>query len=56
MLNPAASYEATVLADGPSGYWRLGETSGTTAAAVTGGVNGTYTNGPVLGVSIIRTC
>jgi hypothetical protein len=37
-----------VLSDGPSGYWRLGETSGTTAIDSSGADNGTYTNGPTL--------
>jgi hypothetical protein len=49
--NPAVTYETSVLADGPSGYWRLGETSGTTASALTGTTNGTYTGSPALGVS-----
>ena len=44
------SYSAVVLADGPAGYWRLGESSGTTAAdasgnARTGTYSGTYTQG-----------
>ena len=49
--NPAFQYQNTVRQDSPASYWRLGETSGTTAADVTGGVTGTYTNGPTLGVS-----
>ena len=51
---PAATssgYATAVLADGPAGYWRLGETAGTAAAdASTGGSGGTYQNGVVLGV------
>jgi hypothetical protein len=39
-----------VLADNPVGYWRFGELSGTTATARAGTPNGTYTNGPILGV------
>jgi hypothetical protein len=40
-----------VLADGPLGYWRLGETSGTVAADSSGfGRNGTYTH-TTLGVA-----
>ena len=35
----------------PVGFWRLGETSGTTAADETGTSNGTYTNGVTLGTS-----
>ena len=36
-----AAYRAAVLADGPSGYWALDETSGTTAADIAplGGAN-----------------
>ena len=49
--NPSSTYEATVDQDQPAGYWRLGETSGTTASATIGTPNGTYTNGPTLGVS-----
>jgi hypothetical protein len=37
------SYSATILADAPAGYWRMGETSGTTMTdATTNGNNGTY--------------
>jgi hypothetical protein len=49
--NGSATYENAVLADSPAGYWRLGETSGTTATAKAGTPNGTYTNGPILGDS-----
>lgn len=43
-------YEDVVLADGPSGYWPLNETSGSTAYDLgSTGVNGTYTNSPTLG-------
>jgi hypothetical protein len=44
-------YSKAVMADGPAGYWRLGETSGTTAANLTGGQTGTYLNSPQLGVT-----
>ena len=44
-----SAYSNAALADSPSGYWRLGETSGTTAADSSGGDNGVYTNGPALG-------
>src|SRR4051794_29175861 len=37
------------MSDAPAGYWRLGETSGTTATDTAGSNNGTYTNGPQLG-------
>jgi glucose/arabinose dehydrogenase len=44
------SYAAAVLANAPVAYWRLGETSGTTAAdASGGGRSGTYAGGVVLG-------
>jgi hypothetical protein len=40
-----------VLSDLPQGYWRLGETSGTTAADQTGATAGTYQNGTILGLN-----
>lgn len=43
------AYEATVLADSPVAYWRLGESSGTAAADETGTNAGTYQNTPTLG-------
>lgn len=43
-----ADYAAEVLADSPVSYWKLDETSGTTAADATGGNNGTYTGGYTL--------
>ena len=47
----SASYAATVLADHPVSYWRLGELSGTAAAdSGSGGNTGTYTGGTTLGV------
>jgi Concanavalin A-like lectin/glucanases superfamily len=42
-------YSDAVTADGPVGYWRLDETSGTTATDSAGSRNGTYTNGVTLG-------
>lgn len=43
------SHRDVVMSLSPVGYWRLGETSGTTAADSSGnGYNGTYTNGPTL--------
>jgi len=49
--NTASEYAAAVLADGPIAYWRLGETSGTTATDLTGtGHNASYLNSPTLGV------
>jgi Concanavalin A-like lectin/glucanases superfamily len=42
----AAGYASTVAADGPIGYWRLGERSGTTAADSSGnGSGGAYGGG-----------
>src|ERR1019366_5491825 len=55
--NPAPpapdSYVSTVLSDSPSGYWQLGESSGTTAVDSSGnGNNGTYSStGVTLGRS-----
>jgi hypothetical protein len=45
---PSSAYAQAVLADTPAAYWRLGETSGTTAADSAGSNNGTYTNAPTL--------
>src|SRR5688500_11107092 len=47
-----AQYANIVLADNPTAYWRLGETSGTTAvdSSVPGGNQGTYLNGVTLGI------
>jgi len=43
-------YAATVLADAPAGYWRMGETSGTTMIdATANGNNGTYAGTITLG-------
>jgi Concanavalin A-like lectin/glucanases superfamily len=39
---PPASYASVVSTDVPVGWWRLGETSGTTAANQAGGSAGTY--------------
>lgn len=47
-----AGYKAAVLADNPLGYWRLLETSGTTAVDSSGnGHNGTYTGTFTLGAT-----
>lgn len=45
------SYSGVVLGDNPVGYWRLGETSGTTAADEVAGNNATYVNNPTLGAT-----
>jgi hypothetical protein len=48
---PSPSYPDEVMADGPAGYWRLGETSGTVAVDRTANnSSGLYKNGVVLGV------
>ena len=40
----ASPYPASVLSDSPAGYWRLGDTGGTSAADASGnGLTGTYT-------------
>ena len=41
---PTASYRQAVLDASPGSYWRLGETSGTSAADETGANPGTYNN------------
>lgn len=44
------SYFTVVMSDGPVAYWRLDETSGTSAADSSGnGHNGTYVGSPTLG-------
>jgi hypothetical protein len=43
------SYSSQVIADGATSYWRLGETSGTTAVDTVGGVNGTISGGVTYG-------
>lgn len=49
----ASSYDATVMADSPVGYWKLNEVSGTSAADSSGnGYNGTYSGGFTLGQTI----
>jgi hypothetical protein len=46
-----SAYGGGVLADGPVGYWRLGEASGTSAVDASGnGLAGTYQGGVTLGV------
>ncbi len=48
----ASPYAASVLADRPSGYWRLGETAGTTAADSSGNSRtGTISGGVTLGAT-----
>jgi hypothetical protein len=46
---PALAYRASVLSHSPSGYWRLGESAGTSAADASGNANtGSYTGGVAL--------
>lgn len=53
---PGGSYATEVLDDGPIGYWRLGESGGTSAADSSGnGRDGTYVNGPTLGAPSLLT-
>ena len=47
----ASTYTNAVLTDGPLAYWRLNESSGTTAHDLVGGYNGTNNGGLVLAVS-----
>lgn len=44
-----SNYKATVLADNPLSYWRLGESSGTVAVDEMGNFPSTYINAPTLG-------
>src|SRR5262245_47529721 len=46
---PAGSYPAKVVADGASAYWRLSETTGTSAVDVIAGNSGTISGGVTLG-------
>lgn len=51
-VTPVRGYKDIILADNPVGYWRLGESSGTTAVDSSGnGRNGTYQGSPTLGVA-----
>jgi Concanavalin A-like lectin/glucanases superfamily len=50
-----SNYVATVMADSPIGYWRLGEMAGTNANAHAG-PNGTYLHSPTLGVPGALAC
>lgn len=46
-----AAYRAQIIGDGPYAYWRLGETSGPTAADEMGLHNGTWSGTPSLGTA-----
>lgn len=45
------TYRDTVVADGPVAYWRLGESSGSTAVDEMGAHDATYNNSPTLGTT-----
>lgn len=45
------AYRASVMADSPVAYWRLGESSGTTAEDEMETYDGTYVGSPTLGAS-----
>ncbi len=49
--NGSASYSTTVLGMSPEGYWRLGESGGTTAVDATGRHPGTYLGNPAKGIA-----
>lgn len=49
MMRSRQGYRATVMADEPVAYWRLGEASGTTAADEIGAYNGNYVGNTALG-------
>jgi hypothetical protein len=51
VVGPEATYQATILRDGPVAYWRLGEADGTVAADVMGNHPGAYGVGITLGQS-----
>jgi hypothetical protein len=48
---PTAGYGATVIADGPTSFWRLAEATGTAAADSAGPNTGVYRNGVTTGVA-----
>ncbi|MEA2506868.1 MAG: hypothetical protein QOH48_1486 [Actinomycetota bacterium] len=45
----SSSYKTAVMNTNPVAYWRLGETSGSTAYPTVGSYNGTYEGSPKLG-------
>jgi len=46
VIVPITGYARVVVADNPVGYWRLDETSGTTATDAVGSFDGTYLGSP----------
>ena len=55
VADPGTTYPDTVLGDGATVYWRLGDTSGTTAADELGNNDATYVGSPGLGVAGLIT-
>jgi DNA-binding beta-propeller fold protein YncE len=52
---PSGPYATAVVGDSPAGYWRLGETSGSTAFDGVGSSSGSYQNSPTLGTAGLLT-
>jgi DNA-binding beta-propeller fold protein YncE len=52
---PSGPYATAIIGDAPSGYWRLGESSGTTAYDGAGSDSGSYKNAPTLGTAGLLT-
>ena len=50
---PSGPYAPGIVADGPAGYWRLGETSGTTAADSAATNTGTYVGATLNAASLL---
>lgn len=53
VVTPATGYESAMVATRPAGYWRLGESEGTTAFDYAGGFDGTYNNVALAGSSAL---
>lgn len=50
-----SGYAAVIAADSPVAHWRLGESSGTSAAEEIGTATGTYVNTPTLGATGLQS-
>jgi hypothetical protein len=50
VVDNVADYDELIVGDGVDAYWRLDDTSGTVVRDSVGSLNGTYSNGPTLGV------
>lgn len=55
IFSDTLSYDQIVKLDAPVSYWRLGESSGTTAVDEMGANNGTYNGSPTLGATGLLT-